>query len=220
MLQSATKTWKWWLSSKISVVTLEWSFQVFQTHIEHRNHFKIMKLKTIKNVMYTMRRRIWVGLILSLFAEGHQLGGWVEVVGIYLLFAFHSHCLPTMETWQRFITRGFAPWTSCQTQDCSHFLLIITSRLQFLYIMAMTSIPQLGGESEAIISVPTPFLKRDRITPISNVGGVKTVSGSFQHWKRFNCLETMWPIVSYHNLSLKFKIILVFETRSSENNLW
>ena len=27
--------------------------------------------------------------------------GWVgggEVVGIYLLFAFHSHCLPTMET--------------------------------------------------------------------------------------------------------------------------
>ena len=76
MLQSAAKTWKWWLSSKISVVTLEWSFQVFQSHQEHRNHFKIMKLKTIKNVMYTMRRRIWVGLILSLFAEGHQLGGW------------------------------------------------------------------------------------------------------------------------------------------------
>ena len=24
--------------------------------------------------------------------------GWVVVVGIYLLFAFHSHCLPTMET--------------------------------------------------------------------------------------------------------------------------
>ena len=60
-----------------------------------------------------------------------------------------------------------------------------------IYIKAMTSIPQLEGESEAIISVPTPFLKRDRITPISNVGGVKTVSGSFQHWKRFNCLETM-----------------------------
>ena len=76
MLQSAAKTWKWWLSSKISAVTLEWSFQIFQTHLERRKHFKKMKLKTIKNVMYTMRRRIWVGLILSLFAEGHQLGGW------------------------------------------------------------------------------------------------------------------------------------------------
>ena len=101
------KTWKWWLSSKMSTVTLEWSFQIFQTHLEHRNHFKIMKLKTIKNAVCLMRRRIWVGLILSLFAEGHQLGGWV--VGIYLLFAFHSHCLPTMETWQRFITRGSLP---------------------------------------------------------------------------------------------------------------
>ena len=144
--------------------------------------------------------------------------GWVGGGDLSLVcfsFPLFAHYGDVTEIYNK----GFAPWTSCQTQDCSHFLFIITS-LQFLQMMAMTSIPQLGGESEAIISVPTPFLKRDRITPISNVGGVKTVSGSFQHWKRFNCLETMWPIVSYHNLSLKFKIILVFETRSSENNLW
>ena len=146
----------------------------------------------IKNALCMMRRRIWVGLILSLFAEGHQLGGWRGGSGdlslVCFSFPLFAHYGDVTEIYNKGVrSLDVLPNTGLFTFSLHHHFSSSVS----IYIMAMTSIPQLGGESNAIISVPTPFLKRDRITPISNVGGVKTVSGSFQHWKRFNCLETM-----------------------------
>ena len=148
---------------------------------------------------WMMSRRIWVGFILCEHICRGSQGGWVGwLVGIYLLFAFHSQCLQTKETWQRFITRGLDVFPNSSTHvEKNNFIIAFTT-----IILMFTNMGWHWGLYETTFFFSTPFFKADWIPPISNDGGVKTV-GSFQEWKRFNCLPATiwWPTVSYHNLS-------------------